>query len=285
MKRTQKYWTLNFCEENYDGLLRCYRHGGTTGYRLLWENLSTVRSVEALDEQGIYFVIERGNIENKCPRIYIGQGSKRKNQKAMLNRVKEHKRNGEFEWADDVVLVRTPDSFGATELNYLEHKFHELAQKAKRYDTNNKVKPHNGVLREEIVGLVDDFIEDTEDILAIFGHRPFMALKQEESAPQEQKCEVADKQETLICKGSGAEAQAVKEGEGLRVLMGSKVSKTICESFKKTAAYQQRLNLMKEKVIVGRVFEKDYVFDSLSAASSIVLGRPSSGPRSWKTKQ
>lgn len=40
MKRTEKYWTINFREEDHDGLVRCYRRNGTEGFRLLWENVA-----------------------------------------------------------------------------------------------------------------------------------------------------------------------------------------------------------------------------------------------------
>lgn len=287
MKRTEKYWTINFREENHDGMVRCYRRNGTESFRLLWENVADCKFAAELEVPGIYFIVEKGKDILKRPRVYVGQSTKRKNQKAMLNRVKEHKRAGEFTWADDVVFLITPPGFGPTELNYLENTFHDKIKNAGRYRCDNKVDPHNAELHEEIVGVVNDFIEDAEDILAIFGHRLFTPAKQwdvekEGEEPSIRVQEAVKVAVRLKCVGSGAEAYGENTDDGFKVFADSKVSKTMCESFKKSNSYEIRMQLMKDKILSGRTFQKDYVFSSSSAAATVILGRSASGPKSWK---
>lgn len=171
----RKIWLLDFTENALDGLARCYCNGASAeGYRLLWDKVAEMKSAEVLDMPGIYFIIEKKGNEKHKPRIYVGQGDKRKNQKAMLNRVKEHKRKGEFTWADDVVFIRIPDSFGPTELSFLENKFYQLIVEAEAYDASQE-DPHKAIPRDEIKYQVNCVLEEAEWILSIFGHRPFTA--------------------------------------------------------------------------------------------------------------
>lgn len=169
----RKIWLLDFTENALDGLARCYCNGASAeGYRLLWDKVAEMKSAEVLDMPGIYFIIEKKGNEKHKPRIYVGQGDKRKNQKAMLNRVKEHKRKGEFTWADDVVFIRIPDSFGPTEFSFLENKFYQLIVEAEAYDASQE-DPHKAIPRDEIKYQVNCVLEEAEWILSIFGHRPF----------------------------------------------------------------------------------------------------------------
>lgn len=172
----RKIWLLDFTENALDGLTRCYCNGASAeGYRLLWDKVAEVKSAGELDEPGIYFIVEKKGSTSSKPHIYVGQGDKRKNQKAMLNRVKEHKRKGEYAWADDVIFIRVPSSFGPTELSYLENQFYQLIVEAGAYNAGNQADPHKATPRDEIKYQVGCVIEDAEWILSIFGHRPFTA--------------------------------------------------------------------------------------------------------------
>lgn len=88
---------------------------------------------------------------------------------------------------------------------------------------------------------------------------------------------------TLVCRASnGADAKCIKEGEGCRVLKGGVISKTLAPSFKSTGYYKLRLSLEADGTIRSRIFQRDCVFKSLSAASSVILGRASNGKVEWK---
>lgn len=92
----------------------------------------------------------------------------------------------------------------------------------------------------------------------------------------------ARNQQILRCVGNGAEARGRHTKSGFVVLKGSKISKTISESFKSRGYYRLRRSLEEGRTIVSRIFTRDCIFDSLSAASSVVLGRASNGRLSWK---
>ena len=46
-----------------------------------------------------------------------------------------------------------------------------------------------------------------------------------------------------------------------------------------------RLRLISDGVIENRIFLKDYLFSSTSAAASVILGSSSSGMEQWKDKE
>ena len=55
-------------------------------------------------------------------------------------------------------------------------------------------------------------------------------------------------------------------------------------SFLDKAYFRLRQKLVEDQIIVDYKFIKDYEFKAPSAASSVVLGRPSNGKLEWKTK-
>ncbi len=120
-----------------------------------------------------------------------------------------------------------------------------------------------------------------QDVQEVIGGEITLGAKDESKEP-ETKVELPH-DGVLKCTGSGADATAVKEGEGLKVLKGSKVSKTLAESFKKHNYYKYRIQLEKEGVISRRLFTQDYTFSSYSATAAVVLGRSANGKTEWKT--
>lgn len=91
--------------------------------------------------------------------------------------------------------------------------------------------------------------------------------------------------EEFSCKArNGASAHARLSGDGILVLKGSTISTTLAPSFKNRGYCGLRRALEKNHTIVSRVFARDYLFDSLSAAASVVLGRASNGKTCWKPK-
>lgn len=174
MGQKKRVWLLQFCDGSISGMTRCYLHDGMQGFRLNWNDLGSVRTSPDLQQQGIYFVVQKHGVKAK-PFIYVGQATMRKKKTGMLNRLKEHRRNNRFQGAEDIVFLPTPDAFGATELDRLEHEFYNKIVNAGSYDSLNDVDPQCSSPRDDIAEFLDDFIEKAEEILAIFGHRPFVA--------------------------------------------------------------------------------------------------------------
>lgn len=56
--------------------------------------------------------------------VYVGQAGVRKNGEGILFRLQEHKRNPDKDyWTEAVVFTTSNNSFGPTEISYLENRF------------------------------------------------------------------------------------------------------------------------------------------------------------------
>lgn len=150
------------------------------------------------------------------------------------------------------------------------------------------------LIHEMIDGLTDKRIRKTREF---FNIKPEQALKVlrvvgnvlggevavEGPARAENRApKLPRKDAELRCTGAGGDAKGRNTANGFIILKGSKVSKTIAPSFKNSGYYRLRCSLESGGTIRARVFTRDCIFDSLSAASSVVLGRCSNGKIEWK---
>lgn len=118
-----------------------------------------------LNQAGIYMMLDEPNAER--PRLYIGQASIRANLDGIINRIQEHLRQGRHSWTQYVVmLIADPQSFGATELNWLEHTFIRLASEAGRSHLDNRNLPSPGYIPEEIANDLTTTIADARLMIA-----------------------------------------------------------------------------------------------------------------------
>lgn len=79
--------------------------------------------------------------------VYIGQAARRKNEKGVLHRILGPHRNINYR-TESIIITNANNSFGATELNYLEHHLHEIALEADRFKVTDVGAPHKGSVTE-----------------------------------------------------------------------------------------------------------------------------------------
>ena len=112
----------------------------------------TTNIVKDMKKTGIYFLLGE-DAESSEKIIYIGQAVVRKNGEGLLGRILEHKRNTKEkywnDWNEVIVLTTQNNSFGPTEISYLENKFTALAMESKRYIVKNSNEPNQGNITEE----------------------------------------------------------------------------------------------------------------------------------------
>lgn len=95
----------------------------------------------------------------------------------MLYRLQEHKRNPDKEyWTEAVVFTTSNNSFGPTEISYLENRFCGLALAAKRYDVKNGIDPTQGNITEEKESELEEFIDYARIVMGTLGHKVFEPL-------------------------------------------------------------------------------------------------------------
>ena len=145
-----------------DGYLKCTLANWTgVVYKIPRTELENCKEREDLKQSGVYVLFgTEEKVEKEEKVIYIGQANARKNGEGILSRLQEHKRNPKKAyWTEAIVFVTSNNSFGATEISYLESRFYELAIQAKRYVVKNENHPNSGNITEEKASELEEFIE------------------------------------------------------------------------------------------------------------------------------
>ena len=237
--------------------------------------------VKHLKQTGIYFLIgENADTGNKT--IYVGQAGVRKNGKGLYCRLNEHikneKENYWSDWNEIIVFTTQNDSFGPTEISYLENKFTNLAKEASRYDVQNGNEPNQGNITEEKESELQDFIDDACVMISILGYKVFEPLVNKSIVKENLK---PNDNPIFIFKGK-YKAYGLFTNEGFVLLQGSEINPTLNKSahgFTKKAREQNKLKINKEDITT-----EDILFSSPSASASFVGGSSLSGNAMWKTK-
>lgn len=151
--------------ENWTGL----------GYKIPRDKLDECATIKYLNQSSVCFLF--GSSQKSKNPVYIGQAVSRKNGKGILARLKEHAANpGKDYWTDAIVFTTKDNSFGPTELSYLENLFCNMAIIAGRYEVKNSNDPNSGNITEEKESSLKRFATYTELILGVFGYKVFTPL-------------------------------------------------------------------------------------------------------------
>ncbi len=233
--------------------------------------------VKHLKQTGIYFLLGE-DLNSGQKAVYVGQAVARKNGDGLLCRLLEHKRNlKEKYWADwneVIVLTTQNNSFGPTEISYLENKFTNLARSAGRYLVKNGNEPNVGNFTEEKESELLEYIDYAQIIIGVLGHMIFEPLLKDSKKNSK-------KSPVFSFKGK-LKAEAIFTNEGFVVLKGSQIDPSIKPSMSNSAIKAREIN--REKISQDFVLMEDILFTSPSAAAGFVGGSSLSGNELWKTK-
>jgi hypothetical protein len=146
-----------------NGMIKCTLANWIgVAYRIPRTSLDKCKNRADLKQTGVYFLFGVSDTTGK-PVVYVGQAGNRKNGEGILNCLQEHKRNPKEDyWTEAVVFTTSNNSFGPTEISYLENRFCNLAVAAKRYEVKNGNDPSPGNITEEKESELEDFIEYAE---------------------------------------------------------------------------------------------------------------------------
>ncbi|WP_406708862.1 GIY-YIG nuclease family protein [Trueperella pyogenes] len=101
-----------------------------------------------LNQTGVYLLF--GTDDDDDVKVYIGQARERKNRAGVLGRIAEHIGEEKRDyWTHAVAFVTSNNSFGPTEISYLENQFTNLARRADRFEVTNGNEPSPGTVTEE----------------------------------------------------------------------------------------------------------------------------------------
>lgn len=241
--------------------------------------LKELEARRELENPGIYFLF--GTLEDSDENIvYIGKAGIRKEGHPLFERLKEHDRSGKKLFWKEVILFSSRD-WEATDVDYLEKQFYDLAKNAERYQLDNNSTPPGSHVRESNEIRLEKVITQVSLLVEVMGHLVFKPVDTRRTTTG------SDGQYNFLTfsmtYGQGqdkVEASGELTDEGFVVLPGSRIKKTTASSCR-PAVVNKRENFFKSHKD-GKVV-KPLVFTSHSQAASFVGGANLSGNQYWKT--
>lgn len=265
------------------GRIKCTLSNWTgTVYKIPRTALEKCNDRDDLKQSGVYFLFGTSD-ETEKPLAYIGQAGTRKNEKGILYRLFEHRKNDY--WNEVIVFTTSNNSFGPTEISFLENKFYNLAMNAHRYELKNENEPTQGNITEEKESELEEFTEKARIIMGVLGHKIFEPLSTPISEgtlshSAEETTDVLFRLSRRIRKlGRTIEAKGKRTAEGFVVLQGSCVSPVEDETISAGISKRRR----KARISNGILLE-DMLFSSPSAAAKFLIGQSTNGLMAWKTE-
>ena len=236
--------------------------------------------IKHLKQTGIYFLLGK-NADTDKNTIYIGQAVIRKNGLGLLGRIIEHKKNErERYWSDwnEVICFTTQnDSFGPTEISYLENQFTSLARSAQRYDVLNGNEPNQGNITEEKESELLEYIDYAKMIIGVLGHNVFEPILQEKTGNQD----IQEDSPLFTFKGKW-KAFGKMTNEGFAVLKGSQLNPKLSKSAHGFTVKARKMYA--DKIDSQNCLTDNVLFSSASAAAGFVGGCSLSGNVVWITE-
>lgn len=253
-------------------------------YKIPRIQLADLKSRDELKQTGIYFLF--GRDEDKQKNVtYIGQATNRKNGEGVLLRVQEHTRDSHADYFNDVIILTTQNnSFGPTEISYLENKFIQLAKESGRYIVKNGNEPNPGNVMEEKQSELDEVVENVLMIVGTLGYRVFIPMTTNVDQQTRNDAEQYLYLKRKMKKSNQIiEAKCERTTEGFVVLEGSQVEMIDSPAIP-TSLKELRKELIKENVIKDGILQEKQLFSSPSYAAAFVLGMNTNGRMDWKDK-
>ncbi len=251
------------------GRIKCSLANWTgVAYKIPKTMLDQCRDIEYLKQSGVYFLF--GTDEQYDQIVYIGQAGIRKNGKGLLLRVQEP--HPSIDWTEAVMFTTTNNSFGPTEISYLENRFCNMALEAGRYQVRNGNDPNPGNITEETESELEEFIDYAKIVMGVLGHKIFEpiispTLESDQTEPM------------LYMEYKKAKASGKRTSDGFVILKGSRINPEVMKSCPKNVVkargkYAGKINNAYE-------LTSDILMTSPSAAAGFVGGSSLDGMREW----
>ncbi|WP_457602789.1 GIY-YIG nuclease family protein [Nitratifractor sp.] len=227
-----------------------------------------------LANTGVYFLFGKSDLDSEKNIVYIGEAEN------IIKRLLQHLNEKDY-WNEAVIFISKDENLNKAHIKYLEHRFFQIAKEVDRFEIKNANTPTLPSISEPDQAEMEEFIDNTKMLVNILGFKVFEELRQSEENASESTTTF------FIQAARGAEAKGQMTSEGFVVFKDSKIARSTVNSFPKNIK-KLREKLIKEGIVqpMGEdyLFQKDYLFNSPSAAASLVMGRSANGLTEWKSK-
>ncbi len=227
-----------------------------------------------LANTGVYFLFGKSDLDSEKNIVYIGEAEN------IIKRLLQHLNEKDY-WNEAVIFISKDENLNKAHIKYLEHRFFQIAKEVDRFEIKNANTPTLPSISEPDQAEMEEFIDNTKMLVNILGFKVFEELRQSEENASESTTTF------FIQAARGAEARGQMTSEGFVVFKDSKIARSTVNSFPKNIK-KLREKLIKEGIVqsIGEdyLFQKDYLFNSPSAAASLVMGRSANGLTEWKSE-
>ncbi len=251
------------------GRIKCSLANWTgIAYKIPRTALDMCKNIEYLQQSGVYFLF--GTDENYDQMVYVGQAGVRKNGKGLLLRIQEP--HNSIDWTEVVMFTTTNNSFGPTEISYLENRFCNLALDAGRYRVKNGNDPNPGNITEETESELEEFIDYAKIVMGALGHKVFEPLISTELESEKDE-------PTLFMEYGQATASGRRTSEGFVIFKGSVINPKLTKSCPRNVLKAREK--FADKIDSNYTLTADVLMTSPSAAAGFVGGASLSGNTLW----
>lgn len=187
------------------------------------------------------------------------------------------------------MLTTQNNSFGPTEISYLESKFTNMAIDVDRYKVRNGNDPNPGNVTEEKESELEDFVEYSKMVLGVLGYKIFVPIVDKDTKEKYENTRDEKELSLYLSRKSGKshrliEAKCKRTDEGFVVLKDSMIEIIDSTAIPKSIKELRKQCIDKNEIVDGKL-NKNYLFNSPSYAAAFVLGTNANGRTSWKNEK
>jgi hypothetical protein len=217
---------------------------------------------------GIYFLFGESDDSVK-PIVYVGESEN------CYKRLNQHNQNKDF-WQSAIIIRSKTNDFNRAHVRYLEYFCYSKITEVDRYKLFNSAVPAKPHIQEAFEAELIDYIDTITILLSTLGY-PVL----EDTHKFSSRNEIED---IFYCRGKDSDAKGRYLDDGFIVYKGSKITNDTAPA--SSYVIEKRFKLFESNIIEknaeGIFFIRDHIFNSPSAASTVVLGRSSNGWMEWK---
>jgi hypothetical protein len=263
--------------------LRLVERMGWTGSFLAFAraDYSSARAREEVSQTGAYVLLGPDPEGRRLQRVYVGEGEN------IYVRLDAHQKEKDF-WTQGYVLTTKDDSLNKAHVRYLEARLLELAAKADNASLDNGTAPEPARLSEPEIAEMETYLDNVLPLFALVGVNVFEPAEEPAVAatsattPSEPAADEGG--ERLYLKTQLTEAQGEDRSRGFLVFegaVGRKMKRVMITGYE-----QLRDRLLQEGILVedgeNVKLTKSHLFDSPSAAASVLSGGNKNGRTEWR---
>lgn len=264
------------------GRIKCTLANWTgVAYKIPRTELDKCKDIPILKQSGVYFLFGISD-ETGQDVVYVGQAGVRKNGEGILLRLKEHVQNQDKDyWTEAIAFATSNNSFGPTEISYLENRFCNMAKDSGRSVVKNDKDPNSGHVTEEKESELEEFVDYARIIMGTLGHKVFEPLTQPNPVKSDEYSGTTAQEVIFELKQVDCNSKGQRTSDGFVLFAGSKIKMKVAPSCPKHA--KKAREDMSLKISTDGILQSDIPLRSPAEAACFVTGTSINAREAWKT--